>query len=81
MTTESHHNGGSMPRAHAPAANDRATVARFAFRATAEDVRNMETIASHLRDRGVTFATRTDGLRAALRHAAANPAIIEGTAA
>lgn len=81
MTIESCHNGGLRTRAHAPAANDRATVARFAFRATAEDVRNMEAITRYLRDLGVTFATRTDGLRAALRHAAANPAIIEGNAA
>lgn len=79
MTTESCRNGGLAARFHAPAADDRATVARFAFRATAEDVRNVETIARHLRDRGDTFATRTDGLRAALRHAAANLSLIDGT--
>jgi hypothetical protein len=45
---------------------------RFAFRASPEDLKNIEAVALAMREAGHPFCTRTDALRLSLAAAAAN---------
>lgn len=57
------------------------TVARYAFKASASDVNNIEAIASALRLAGQPFATQSGAIRAALSLAASDLArVIAGAA-
>jgi hypothetical protein len=57
------------------------TVGRYAFKATASDVTNIEQIAAAIRLAGQPFATKSDAIRVALSVAASDLGrVIEGSA-